>query len=193
MEKKLNLGEKLDFSEIDLTAPEKVIQGFLEQLSEETNNVILGNVKAYSGNVTSYVKPGYSAIKLALGQEDRRIDIQSDLGRLGTEVHKFECYLYTPEYPKYKYRVFFIKYNLANYPVSLILEESIAKSISSGSSYIFDCENRDALESLLYRIFTSKKLISVMQEIIRINQSKKLDNEEWINLEDETIDDTEDA
>lgn len=189
MEHKLNLSDKLDFSEIDLTAPEKIVKEFLEQLAEETNNIILGNIKTYNGPVTSYVKTGFSTIASALGTMDRDVDIQSDLGKIGTENHKFECYLYTPEYVNYKYRVFFMKYNIANYPVSLILEEGVAKSISNGSGYIFNCENREDLEKLLFKIFTSKKLISIMQELVRINQTKKLENEEWEKLESGTTDD----
>ena len=41
---------------------------------------------------------------------DEEIDIQTELGKIGQEIHKFECYLYTPEYDKYKYRLFFVKY-----------------------------------------------------------------------------------
>ena len=36
MAKKLNLGEKLDFTDIDLTAPDIVINELLEQLPIET-------------------------------------------------------------------------------------------------------------------------------------------------------------
>lgn len=186
MENKLNLNDKLDFSEIDLTAPEKVVEQFAYQLSEETNGIVLGEIKAYDGHVTSYVKKGFSSISLALGNSDKEMDIQADLGGLGMETHKFECYIYTPEYPKYKYRVFFMKYNIANYPVNLILEESVANSISNGSGYIFKCDDRESLENLLFRIFTSKKLISIMQELIIINQSKKLEHKECEELETET-------
>ena len=122
----------------------------------------------------SYTKTGFSSIAMAIGSVDKEVDIQSDLGKIGQETHKFECYLYTPEYDKYKYRVFFVKYDTSNYPVNIILEESVARSISSGGSgYVLSCDTREELEELMYKIFNSKKLISVMQELIRINQSKK--------------------
>ncbi len=176
MEKKLNISDRLDFNDIDLTAPEKVIAEILSQLSEETKGIICGNVTAYSGHVFSYTKQGFSSITAALGAGtvDREIDIQDDLGKIGQDTHKFECFLYTPEYDKYKYRVFFVKYDTSNYPVNIILEESVARSISTGSSgYVLSCATREELEELVYKIFNSKKLISVMQELIRINQSKK--------------------
>lgn len=186
MEKKLNISERLDFNDIDLTAPEKVISDILSQLSEETKGIICGNVTAYSGHVFSYTKHGFSSIAAALGTGtvDKEIDIQDDLGKIGQDTHKFECFLYTPEYDKYKYRVFFVKYDTSNYPVNIILEESVARSISTGSSgYVVSCATREELEELIYKIFNSKKLISVMQELIRINQSKKASNNTTINDE----------
>ena len=40
MAKKLNITERLDFNDIDLTAPEKVIDEILTQLSEETKGIV---------------------------------------------------------------------------------------------------------------------------------------------------------
>lgn len=174
MDKKLNLNERLDFSDIDLTAPDKVIEDILSQLPEETNGIVLGMIQAYNGHVTSYTQSGLSTIAVALGTADKEVNIQKDLGKLGQETHKFECYLYTPQYDKYKYRMFFVKYGIANYPVNIILEESVAKSVSGGGSgYILTCNTREELEELIVKILTSKKIISVMQELIRINQAKK--------------------
>ena len=177
MEKKLSISEKLDFNDIDLTAPEKVISEVLVQLSQETNGIICGKIANYSGHVMSYTKTGFASLALTIGTTDKEVNIQSDLGKIGQETHKFECYLYTPEYDKYKYRVFFVKYDTSNYPVNIILEESVARSISgSNSGYVITCATREELEELTYKIFNSKKLISVMQELIRINQSKKAQN-----------------
>jgi hypothetical protein len=95
----------------------------------------------------SYIKAGFTLIADVLNSSDTEVDIQSELGKIGQETHKFECYLYTPEYDKYKYRVFFVKYDTSNYPVNIILEESVARSIStSGSGYVFSCATREELE-----------------------------------------------
>ena len=177
MEKKLNISERLDFNDIDLTAPEKVISEVLVQLSQETNGIICGKIATYSGHVMSYTEVGFSTLAAAIRTTDKEVNIQKDLGKIGQETHKFECYLFTPEYDKYKYRVFFVKYDTSNYPVNIILEESIARSISANNSgYVLSCATREELEELMYKIFNSKKLISVMQELIRINQSKKTSN-----------------
>lgn len=185
MNQKLNLNEKLDFNDTDLTAPNIVIDELLKQLPDETNGLICGKIQSYSGHVMSYTKRGISSISLSLGTTDHEVDIQDDLGKTGTETHKFECYLYTPEYEKYRYRMFFVKYNVSNYPVTIVLEESIARSIFGKSGgYVYTCNTRKELEELMVNVLTSKRIIAVMQELIRVNQSKKL----LVNTE-ETIED----
>lgn len=174
MNRKFNFSERLDFNDIDLTAPDQVIEEILSQLPGETNNIIRGKIQPYSGPVSSYKMIKLSGIDGALEGTEQAVDIQNDLGEIGQETHKFECFLYTPEYDKYKYRVFFVKYDIANYPVDIILDESVARSIPGvKSGYIYTCNTREELETLIYNIFNSKRLITVMQELIRINQTKK--------------------
>ncbi len=178
MSKKLDLSGKLYFSEIDLTAPDKVVEEILSQIPEDTNNIISGSIIVYDGHVTSYTTTRTS-IAEALGTiaTEKRVDIQNSLGKHGEEDKKFECFLYTSGYTKYKYRLFFMKYGIANYPVQFTLEESIARSIQNGNAnYIVTCNKREEVEDLLVKIFTSKKVLGVMQELIRIYQAKK--NEE---------------
>lgn len=62
MNSKFNFNEKLDFSDIDLTASEKVIEEILSQLPEETNGIILSKIQPYSGHVFSYKRAGFSGI-----------------------------------------------------------------------------------------------------------------------------------
>lgn len=175
MNRKLNLNSRLDFGDIDLTSPDIVINEILAQLPEETNGLIMGKISVYAGHVMSYTEKGFSSIALAIGKADKEVDIQDDLGTIGTETHKYECYLYTPEYEKYKYRMFFVKYGISNYPATVILENSVAKSISvPNTGYIYTCNTRDELEELVINILTSKRIISVMQELIRVNQAKKV-------------------
>ena len=175
MSKKLNLSGMLNFSEIDLTAPDKVIEEILAQLPEDTQNIIFGSIVKYDGHVTSYTKTNISLVE-ALGQvsTEKRVDIQNSLGKQGEEEKKFECFLYTSGYTKYKYRMFFMKYGIANYPVQFTLEESISRSVQGpNSNYIVTCNKRDEVEDLILKILTSKKVLGVMQELIRIYQAKK--------------------
>ena len=187
MVKKLNLGEKLDFADIDLTAPDIVVNDLLEQLPVETNGLICGKIQPYSGHIMSYTKSsGMASLALTLGTvQEKEVDIQSELGKIGTETHKFECYLYTPEYEKYRYRMFFVKYDVSNYPATVVLEESIAKSISgTNRGYVYTFNTRDEFEELIVSVLTSKRIIKVMQELIRVNQAKKmLEEKEEANVD----------
>lgn len=79
MEKKFNFIKKLDFNDIDMTAPEKVISDILDQLSKETNGIICGKINAYNGPVMSYAQTGFSSLALAIGTADKEVDIQNDL------------------------------------------------------------------------------------------------------------------
>lgn len=188
MIKKLDFTGKLDFGDIDLTAPDKVIDEFLTQLPEETNGIICGKIEPYGGAVFSYKRKGLSGLSEVLGTADKKVDIQNDLGKIGQDTHKFECYLYTPEYEKYKYRLFFVKYDVAHYPVSIILDESIANSISEvNSGYIYTCNTREELENLIYKVFSSKRIIIVMQELIRINQAKREEQNNFDEVETEEV------
>lgn len=175
MSKNLNFSGMLDFSEIDLTAPNKVVEEILKQIPEATNNIVSGQIDEYTGYVTSY-KTTRTSLAEALGTitTETHVDIQKSLGKSGEEENKFECYLFTSVYEGYKYRMFFMKYGIAHYPVQFTLEESIARSIQgTNSNYIVTCNNRDEVEDLILRILTSEKILGVMQELIRIYQTKK--------------------
>lgn len=107
---------------------------------------------------------------------EKRIDIQDSLGKCGEEEKKFECFLYTSGYEKYRYRMFFMKYGTAHYPVQFTLEESIAENIGLNGKYIQICNSRNEVEDLIVKILTSKKVLRVMQELIRIHQAKSSNN-----------------
>lgn len=187
MSKNLNLSGMLDFSDIDLTAPDKVVEEILQQIPGVTNDIVSGRIVKYNGNVTSYYTTRKPSLVEALGTisttTEKYVDIQGSLGKSGEEENKFECYLYTSIYKDYKYRMFFMRYGIAHYPVQFTLEESISRSIQGvDSNYIVTCNKREEVEDLIVQILTSKKILGVMQELIRIYQAKKsLENKEPAN------------
>lgn len=196
MENKLNLSGKLDFSDIDLTAPNKVVEEIVAQLAHATNDIIHGAIVEYNGHITSYTKAGWSAISAALGTIDTKVDIQTTLGKSGEEEHKYELYLHTPLHKHYKFRILYLQYGIANYPVKVVLEQNVANDVydESNASYIVTCDNRDELEELIYSILNSKKIIRVMQELIRINQvQKELSTTTTNETESNTIETRDDA
>lgn len=170
-----SLKDQLDLSEIDLTPPDEIVKNFLSELPDITQNMVMGKLEPYKGHVESYTINSLEKLtKQFLGDDMRRVDIQDDLGKQGEVYSDFECFLYTPQYEKYKYRLFFMRYGLAKYPVQFTLEESIANSIPSlNSRYIVKRNNRGEVESLMHLIFSSPKVVTVIQELIRISQSEK--------------------
>lgn len=175
MNNELNFDGKLDFSEIDLTEPSLVISKILEELPTATHGIISGTIAKYNGPVASYDEPSLdTSLAIHTVINGRHFDIQEDLGIIGECDKKYECYLYTSSYAKYKYRMFFLQYGIANYPARFTLEEDIARSIKGNdASYIITCKNRKDVEDLLKNILFSKRVVNVMQELIRIHQAKK--------------------
>ena len=83
MSNKLNLSGMLDFSELDLTAPDKVVEKILAELPENTQNIISGSLSEYSGHVTSY-KTARTSLAEILGEvaTETHVDIQDSLSSL---------------------------------------------------------------------------------------------------------------
>ena len=174
MNKKINLSEKLDFNDIDLTEPDQVIIDLIKQISEETSGIILGNIIPYDGHIFSHKKHGLEGLKAALGAADQTIHIQTTLGAQGDNSKKFEFYLSTPSYKQYKYRICYLKYGVSNYPATVVLDQNIINEICpDDSNYVLSCNTRSELEDLFIQIIYSQRVLKVMQELIRINQVQK--------------------
>lgn len=182
---KLDLSGKLNFHEIDLSSPAKVIEEILAQLPEQTNNIIYGIIKTYDGQLESSMANIQKAIA-SLAKTSIDVNVQDKLGAIEEKKQKYECYIYTPIYEHYKYRIFFVQHGIDNYPVKVYLEESVARSIDPEKEgvYIYLCDNKEELEQLIADVFTSDKMISVMQEIIRIYQAKKAEEGSASDSED---------
>ena len=139
MDNMIDYSGKLDFNEIDLTAPDKVVAEILSHLPEATNNYVSGKIEPYDGLIESISNDTFSVLAKSIGQVGQ-YDVQEDLGASGEESKEFECYLYTPIYEHYKFRVFFMQYNLSHYPVKLVIEKSVAQNMSNSSNYIIKCK-----------------------------------------------------
>lgn len=163
-----DFADKLDFSDIDLTCPNEVIEAIATEFDKATNGFVRVKVVEYNGHVFSYKQTsgGFSKI---WGETTREYDIQKDLGRVGSECHKYEVYLYAPAHENYKFRIFFLQYGVASYPVKLVLEQSVAKSIKA-TEYILTRNNRSDLEDLVVGILNSSAVMAIAQELIRVNQ-----------------------
>lgn len=58
----------------------------------------------------------------------------------------------------------------------------------ANAGYIYTCNTRIGLEDLIVRILTSKRMVAVIQELIRVNQAKKTAvNFDEMNNNEETV------
>ena len=171
----LDISKKLIFDNNDLTDPVKVIKEITEQIEVQTRGIVKGTIEPYDDMIFSHRKPGF-AEKLAISTAAMQgidVDIQEKLGKEGEMPHRFEFYLSTPVFSKYRYRVCFFQFGLGYYPTTIVVERSIAEEINYGNEYIFNCNNPDELRQLFEALISTSKSIQVMQELINIHQIYK--------------------
>lgn len=167
MSNEIKLEEFLSFDDVDRSAPEKVVSEICDQIRSQTRDYIQGTVQPYDGHIESYTRVGISSITLGLGS-DQEVDIQSDLGKVGYEKHKFEFYLSATALPKYRFRLMFFSYGIGGYPVEIVLEQSVADEIfqRANGKYIIECKSTDDLKNTVIRVLNSKRIVQIVQELI---------------------------
>ena len=183
----LNLNEKLQFDNFDLTPPTDFLDNIIDQIKIQTNGNIIGKYLNYKGEIkknkkTIFKPQSYGLATIAslcspskFEDEVVSVNIQNDLGILNKEVFKYELFLTTPYYEQYKFRICFLQNTIATYPVKVVLEQNIADEVNKkgiNSNYIFYCNTPTEFENLMLDIFNSKRIKEVMQEIININYIK---------------------
>ena len=186
---KINLAERLNFNNEDLTAPNLVVKDIAEQIEKQTGGIIVPSVDEY--HISSEIKSSHDSkyrtldlspiLRIDTSQED--IDVQKSLGKFTENDCQYDFYLTTPVFKQYKYRICIIQYNASYYPVKVILEESIAYEINSNGTkgqFVYICKNRSELEELITRAICSDKMIGIMQELINIYNIHK-DDDKIIN------------
>lgn len=161
----------------------KIIDGKLEQSGWVIQDLAMVNPMASLGVAVREYPTNTGPVDYALFVEGKSVGVveakKDDAGENITVVEG-QSGRYANSKFKYvnvDYHIRFA-YEVSNYPVTVVLEESIAKSISgTNSGYIYTCNTRDELEELIVSVLTSKRIIKVMQELIRVNQAKKLSEE----------------
>ncbi|MEE1219402.1 MAG: hypothetical protein U0L20_05720 [Ruminococcus sp.] len=68
--------------------------------------------------------------------------------------------------------------------MKIVLEQNVANEVFSESSanYIIQCQTPDELENIIVKAIYSKTVLSVMQELIRINQIRKNEISEFDSI-----------
>jgi hypothetical protein len=167
MSSEIRLEEFLSFDDVDKSAPEKTVSEMCDQLKSQSRDYVQGVVQPYNGHIESYTKVGFSGITAALSY-DQKVDIQSDLGKVGYENHQFEFYLSATSLPQYKFRLMFFSYGIGGYPVKIILEQSVADDVFQrfNGKYIVECKSKDELKNTVSQVLNSKRVVQIIQELI---------------------------
>lgn len=187
-----DLEGKLNFDDVEITSPDKVISEIGQQLTEATKGFIKGEVREYDGFIESYDQlSAFASIAATLGTSVVRKDIQEKLGAINFESFKFEFFLTTPKLDSYKYRILFFEYGIGNYPVKLVLEQGIADEIfGEDANYVIEYATKEELENVISNILKSKKVIKIMQDLINAtHRIIKVGAEKKELLEESKVDD----
>lgn len=172
---KYKLDSDYNFSDVDVIIPEQVMRDVCDELNRITKGFVTGNVCEYEGNIESYDTLGMMASLAASLNAVTKVDIQDKLGAIGDEIFKYELYLTASQIESYKYRILFISYGIAGYPVKVVLEQGIADELNNkeDSEYIYILECKEEFEKLLVNIFNSNIIKKVIQDLI-IASGRKL-------------------
>lgn len=176
------------FELVDKYTPDTVIRNYLTQIAEATRGYVVGNIQEYSGHISSYTKTverrsGVSGIKpFLVGKQENTLEtvtvnIQSDLGELHTEQHKFEVFLTVKGLEHYKYRMMFVSYSAVAYPVTIVLNEKLAMEYSRTRKDTYQIYSMKQLEDMLNIVLDSDTMRILIQNLINesLRQEAKAD------------------
>lgn len=169
-----------DFSATNSITPDIVMKDICNELEKVTNGFVTANVCEYEGKIESYDTLGAMAALATTLQATMRVDIQDKLGAIGEANFKYELYLSASQIENYKYRVLFIGYGIAGYPVKVVVEQDIADELNNreNSGYIYTVESKDEFEKLLISILNSKTMQKVIQNLIIASNRKLLEKKD---------------
>ena len=96
--------------------------------------------------------------------EGKQVNIQDDLGEIAEFNFKYEFFITSTQTPTYKYRAFFLQYNISIYPLTLVLDETISKELG-WTNYIVRCDTEEDFIQKLAEILNSEKIYSIINSL----------------------------
>lgn len=168
--------ETFSFELVDRDKPEVVIKNSLRQIDEATRGYVNGNIVKYDGQIRTYKKNiGIVMPKL---QQEVTVDIQKDLGEQNNENYKYEVFLTVKGLEHYKYRMMFVNHGTLSYPVTIVMNDSLAVEYSGGQMKdIFWIESMKDLEELMNRVINSDTMESLIQNLINESLRQEIKDE----------------
>lgn len=168
--------EIFSFELVDKDKPEVVIKNSLQQIDEATQGYVSGKIEKYDGQIRTYKKN--LGIVIPRLQQEVTVDIQNDLGEQNNENYKYEVYLAVKGLEHYKYRMMFVNHGTLSYPVTIVMNDSLAVEYSGGQiKDVFWIESMKDLEELMARVIDSDTMKSLLQKLINESLRQEIKNE----------------
>ena len=155
---------------------ELIEKHFISVIKDRSHDYLFAEIKEYKGKIISYETTESSiGVLSTMVRQEKKVyhDIQNELGDINKEYCTFEVYIGSKYYENYKYRVMFIQYGLAGYPVKVVLADAISRDVIMSEimdkPYIYQIKDMDMMNDLICKVLESKSFHSVMQEAINIS------------------------
>lgn len=156
---------------IKIPLPKYIIEEQCDELGKLTDGYVIGKIDTYDGPIENR---GSILAEAMTASFSSGFNVQSELGEISENQFTYEFFISSKYTPKFKYRVFFLNYGIACYPLYIILDETIAKQI--GIENKIQCENESEFTTVLSQILNSKKLQSVINNLYSINQQEAIND-----------------
>ena len=152
------------FEASNVVKPKEILDEQGKTLLELTGGKILARAEEYDGPTRSYKSAGLMAGISVLGEKE--YNVQDDLGEIDGSKFTYEFYITSIATPNFKYRVMFVEHDITFYPLTITLDESIAKELVC-KQYI-SCDSEDEFLESLSGILNSDKIESVINALLSI-------------------------
>ena len=161
--------------EENFVLPKDIIQYQCDELSNMTNQLIIGKVEEYESPIEDYTTgvPSFSA-SLVKSLGEKVISIQSELGELSGNEFTYEFFITSKYTTNFIYRILFLRHGISIYPTRVVLDETIADQI--GVQYDCLCHNEEEFTQLLAAILNSQKFKDVINNLFSINKKAEIEN-----------------
>lgn len=157
-----------DFTNKFNEKPTLVIENVLSNLKTITQGYVDYSLEEYDGPIHSYSMA--SSAVAAIQNNLISHNIQSDLGSQGEIVSKtYKIIFKGKRLEDYEFVLAFIQFDVMEYPVEVVLEETFASEINEGTDndkYIYYLASSADLNSFLVKIMETSTMKTVLQSII---------------------------
>ena len=179
-----------NFQLVDVLKADIVVSNALKTIEESTRGYVVGQVKAYDGNIKTYTKEQLNPIASMMDmvgprKETITVDIQESLGGQNKSYYKFEVYLSVKGLEYYKYRIMFLGYGDIAYPVTVVLASEFTELFGKHQD-VFLVESMRQVEMMINTVINSDIMTKLIQSLIyeslrrekeSVEEAKKMDED----------------